>query len=213
MKLTQAQRQAIMWLIAALVFALGILICLAKSPTQGAGAADLLKPHGKRQQLSPGEPSNGNDSAPVFYPVFHFAATATDTNGLESDFSNEAIFEYTSENPGRVATLAWDPSPGTNVITNYTIYFGRETRTYTNAVLAGTNLTYTVRFLPALKTNVIVTVRAVTGTGLVWALSYSGHWWPVGSTTWTETNPVGPRYWRAVGKKSPGTVEIKAEWQ
>jgi len=38
-------------------------------------------------------------------------------------------------------TLAWDSSPGTNVITQYKVYWGSATRTYTNAVNAGTNLT------------------------------------------------------------------------
>lgn len=41
-------------------------------------------------------------------------------------------------------TLAWDKSPGTNVIANYNVYYGPSTRTYTNVVAAGTNLTVTV---------------------------------------------------------------------
>ena len=44
---------------------------------------------------------------------------------------------------GRVI-LAWDPSAGTNVIADYKIYWGVATRTYTNSVSAGTNLTCTV---------------------------------------------------------------------
>ena len=38
-------------------------------------------------------------------------------------------------------TLAWDKSPGTNVITNYYVYYGVASATYTNKVMAGTNLT------------------------------------------------------------------------
>lgn len=41
-------------------------------------------------------------------------------------------------------TLAWDKSPGTNVITNYAVYYGPASRTYTNTVNARTNLTATV---------------------------------------------------------------------
>src|ERR1017187_9483967 len=41
-------------------------------------------------------------------------------------------------------TLAWDPSPGTNAIANYNLYFGAASATYTNLVSAGTNTTVSV---------------------------------------------------------------------
>jgi fibronectin type 3 domain-containing protein len=41
-------------------------------------------------------------------------------------------------------TLAWDKSPGTNVIAKYNIYYGPSSGTYTNVQSAGTNLTTTV---------------------------------------------------------------------
>jgi len=41
-------------------------------------------------------------------------------------------------------TLAWDASPGTNTITNYKIYYGPASATYTNSISAGTSLTATV---------------------------------------------------------------------
>ncbi len=42
-------------------------------------------------------------------------------------------------------TLAWNPSPSTNdVITNYNVYYGVASATYTNVVAAGTNLTVSV---------------------------------------------------------------------
>jgi len=41
-------------------------------------------------------------------------------------------------------TLAWDPSPGTNVIANYNIYYGAASATYTNVVAAGTNTTVSI---------------------------------------------------------------------
>lgn len=50
---------------------------------------------------------------------------------------------------GASVTLAWDSSPGTNIITQYKVYWGSATRNYTNAVNAGTNLTATVTNLLA----------------------------------------------------------------
>ena len=47
-------------------------------------------------------------------------------------------------NPPPSVTLAWGASPGTNVITNYAVWFGPAPATYTNHVNAGTNLTVIV---------------------------------------------------------------------
>jgi hypothetical protein len=41
-------------------------------------------------------------------------------------------------------TLAWDPSTGTDTITNYNLYYGVASATYTNVVSAGTNTTASV---------------------------------------------------------------------
>ena len=41
-------------------------------------------------------------------------------------------------------TLAWDASPGTNVIANYKVYYGVASAAYTNAVSAGTSLTVSI---------------------------------------------------------------------
>lgn len=46
--------------------------------------------------------------------------------------------------PPASVTLAWDKSPGTNVIVNYNVYYGVTSATYTNVVSAGTNLTVAV---------------------------------------------------------------------
>ena len=43
-----------------------------------------------------------------------------------------------------IVTLAWDPSPGTDVITNYNLYYGVASGTYTNVAAAGTNTTVTI---------------------------------------------------------------------
>ena len=41
-------------------------------------------------------------------------------------------------------TLAWDPSPGTNVIANYNVYYGVASATYTNVAAAGANTTVSI---------------------------------------------------------------------
>ena len=46
--------------------------------------------------------------------------------------------------PPPSVVLAWDPSPGTDVITNYTVYYGLVSRTYIGATNAGLALTVTV---------------------------------------------------------------------
>ncbi len=46
-------------------------------------------------------------------------------------------------------TLAWDASSGTNVITNYKVYYGVASRTYTNSASAGTGLTVSISNLVA----------------------------------------------------------------
>src|ERR1035441_4276136 len=47
-------------------------------------------------------------------------------------------------NPTGSVTLAWDSSSGNDLVTNYNIYYGVASLTYTNTVAAGTNLTMTV---------------------------------------------------------------------
>jgi hypothetical protein len=58
---------------------------------------------------------------------------------------------WSSSAAGR-ATVVWDPSPGTNVISDYKIYFGIASGTYTNAISAGTNTTLSVSNLVGGKT-------------------------------------------------------------
>jgi sulfur relay (sulfurtransferase) complex TusBCD TusD component (DsrE family) len=54
-----------------------------------------------------------------------------------------ALFPFSAIAASSV-TLAWDPSPGTDVITNYNLYYGAASATYTNVVPAGTNTTVTI---------------------------------------------------------------------
>lgn len=56
-------------------------------------------------------------------------------------------------NPPSRITLAWDPEPPTNNITNYKIYWGPASGMYTNVLSAGTNTSATV-------------------TGLLWGAAY-----------------------------------------
>lgn len=54
-----------------------------------------------------------------------------------------ALTPLTAFGSGTV-TLAWDPSPGTNVIANYNVYYGVASATYTNLAAAGTNTTVSI---------------------------------------------------------------------
>jgi hypothetical protein len=62
-------------------------------------------------------------------------------------------------------TLAWDASPGTNVIANYKIYYGAASATYTNVVAAGTNLTVSISNLVT-GTTYYFAATAVDTSGL-----------------------------------------------
>jgi hypothetical protein len=58
-------------------------------------------------------------------------------------------FPLTTFASATTVTLAWDACSCTNVITNYTIYYGPASRVYTNTVDAGTNLTVSISNLLA----------------------------------------------------------------
>jgi len=63
------------------------------------------------------------------------------------------------------ATLAWDPSTGTNVIANYKIYFGVASHTYTNSRSAGTATTLSISNLVG-GTTYFFSATAVDSAGL-----------------------------------------------
>lgn len=67
--------------------------------------------------------------------------------------------------PPASVTLAWNASPGTNVITNYNVYYGLATQTYTGVTAAGTNLTVTVTNLSR-GTTYYFAATAVDNNGL-----------------------------------------------
>jgi fibronectin type 3 domain-containing protein len=74
-------------------------------------------------------------------------------------------------NPGSSVTLAWDPSPSTNMgVLSYKVYYGVSSTAYTNTVSAGTNLTATVTNLLRGKTYYFA-ATAIATNGLESAYS------------------------------------------
>jgi hypothetical protein len=67
-------------------------------------------------------------------------------------------------------TLAWNPGTGTDVITNYNLYYGAASATYTNVVPARTNTTVTVSNL-VVGTTYYFAATAVDTNGLESAYS------------------------------------------
>jgi hypothetical protein len=163
--------------------------------------------------------------------IWFFAATAQDKDGLESDYSNEAVFTNWDANPSNLVMLAWDRSTGTNVITNYNVYWGGASRTYTNVSRAGTNLTVSVRLLPPAPTNLVVCLSCITTNlrpltltnppyaffgavaspqGSKWVSRYEaktgmkGAWQLISYPAWTNNSKPTPAALK---------VSVKADWQ
>ena len=141
---------------------------------------------------------------------------------------------------GGSVTLAWDPSPGTNVISHYNIYYGSDSGNYTSVVNAGSALTCTISNLIGattyyfaatavdtaglesdyssevstciIGTNILVRITSVNATNLQWSQTLSGPWNLIGATNWTGTNMVGPVFARALGPDQfhPGQAFISA---
>lgn len=146
--------------------------------------------------------------------TWYFAATATDNNGLTSDYSNEvSVTNIFSTNPPIASVvLAWDRSPGTNVITNYTAASGSSSGKYTNFVPVGTNLTATVVVIPPAKPRIVVVQISTTGTNLYGSSVPQGPWSSLGTTNFVATNLAGPIYFRGKGN-GVNTVDIKQTTQ
>ena len=75
------------------------------------------------------------------------AATNTAATNVSLAFvgGKARMFRLSASNaPPWSVTLAWDPSPCTNAIATYYVYFGVACATYTNVVAAGTNTTVTI---------------------------------------------------------------------
>ena len=74
------------------------------------------------------------------------AANTTATNvSLTLTGEKSRTFRVLASNaPPQSVILAWDPSPGTNVIANYKVHYGVASATYTDVVSAGTNTTVSI---------------------------------------------------------------------
>lgn len=155
-------------------------------PTQGAGALDLIT---TKAIVTP----------PEVWGVYYFTATCKDALGLESDYSNEVIFTNTSANNSNRVSLAWGPSPSTNVV-GYYIHEGGAPRTYTNVFSAGTNLAATVTLQTEL-TNIVLSVTCTNGgTNIVIGITPRGPWTKLNTTNFVATNFPSPRFFRGIGK-------------
>jgi len=124
---------------------------------------------------------------------FSFMVTATDSYGLTSDPSASVSLPWT--NRAITVTCAWDRSPGTNTITNYTLWQGTN-GVYTNSVFAGTNLSASVRIVPPPPRPIRVTFSGTNLPSLV------------------LTNPSGNLFirgwsWRAGSGKYPTVLQGK----
>lgn len=209
---TRTEKLTIGWLIFLVVAVWAIWKCAgvevrkSRYPTQGSGARLLLDP--PRLKAIKRIPFLPTKAIPVIPVEYYFAATAQ-ADGLESDYSNEVVYTRTNYTP--FVTLAWDRSPGTNVVTNYVVWLGTNSGQYTQSFAAGTNLTLTVRILPPPLTNYVVTVSTTLATNLQYRTGFSGAWTRLNATNWTATNPPAPRYWRAMGKSSKVFISIR--WQ
>jgi len=140
----------------------------------------------------PGVPSKVRATPKTYY----YTATAQDNHGLESDYSNEVSLTATNT---PTVVLAWDPSLGTNVITNYTVYAGYAPRTYTNKVAAATNLTATLVGIAKAVTNRLVAINVATSS-----MAQGAPWGSV--TNWPTiyiTNPVVDCYYKFIITERP----------
>lgn len=191
-RLTVEERIALLALLLCLALIVLAAFCIASA--QGATMTDT------KAMVSPAV-----TNAPR---VWYFAATATDIDGLESDFSDELSLTETS----RIATvtLAWDQSVSwspSNPLT-YRVYCGGKSRTYTNIVEAGTNLSVTVRLARTLLTNRLVVVSS-TSTGMFYGDTMTGPWTYTSETNILTFNPSGNRFYRAV---PGGSVRVTEAW-
>ena len=212
-------RWVILWTIAALLLLGLMFMSRAASPpplpgtkkadrkpaavTQGMGALDLIA-----------KPALAVSAVVHYFPPHYFAATATDEYGLESDYSEECVWTNNTLLMAKSITLAWDPSPGTNVITNYKVYRGQYSGWYDTNFNAGTNLTLQIPLYPPRLSNQVITITSVNATNLQYRSGLTGAWAPLGATNWAATNPP-TRFWRAMGTRlsRPGRAIIQARWQ
>lgn len=167
--------------------------------TQGDGARKLVRWARVSRMPTPPLPASAAVRAVPSVREEHFAATATGTNGLESDYSSEAVLRHT--NRVETVTCTWDPPVGTNAIASYTLWHGPKAGAYTNSVKT-TNTQATLRISPAIPTNLVLTVTSVGLTNIAWRDGWKGSWRLLGATNLCVTNPVAtsPRLFLGLGR-------------
>lgn len=139
--------------------------------------------------------------------VWYFAATATDSAGLESDYSNELVWTNTI-GASRIM-CAWDAPSSTNSITNYTVFRGLASGTYTfEPVHAGTNLSVAFWLVRAPSTNRVVHVSSINATSMWTSATLKGPWIQVAATNVSLTNPAPSQFWRV---EQPAKLFIREE--
>lgn len=155
-----------LWKIFGLIV-LGALVfwfCYKACGQQGAGASNLMNPPTALHVVIQSSAPVPKFTVQQYTNVWYLAAKDQDANGLTSDYSVECvitnIYSDTSA-PQSIAVMAWSPPACTNVITNYTLWWGIATRSYSNSISAGTNLTATAQLIPPPPpplTNYIITL-------------------------------------------------------
>lgn len=139
--------------------------------------------------------------------VWYLAATATDSDGQESDYSNELVWTNTI-GASRIM-CAWDAPSSTNSITNYTVFRGLASGTYTfEPVHAGTNLSVAFWLVRAPSTNRVVHVSSINATSMWTAATLAGPWIQVAATNVSLTNPAPSQFWRV---EQPAKLFIREE--
>lgn len=152
----------------------------------------------------------GPGVGPVWPPPVYFAAVAVSSNGLASEFSNEAVWKPTRGQ--HTVTLAWDRSPSPD-LDHYLIYRGRASGEYTTNFNVGNCLTATIPLYAPVPTNLVVVVTTQNATNLQYCTALGLPWTLLGKTNYTATNPP-MRLWRALGRKNtPVRVFLDAHWQ
>jgi DNA-binding CsgD family transcriptional regulator len=156
---------------------------------------------GMSADVPPAPPALAVSNRPTVY-TWYFSATATATNGLESDFSNEVSVSVT--NARALVELAWETV--TNRGATYTVYTGFAPRTYTNATPAGTNTRATVQVGRPIP-PVIYRLWAEQAT------NRAGPWsaitnWP--ALVWTNAAPAAAVY-RVAAAGTGGSRTVTAQ--
>lgn len=197
-------RTKLFWLVWLVLGVIGLCLMAhvkVHGATQGDGARLLVRWAKVSRMPTPPLPTVAVVRAVPSVREEHFAATATGTNGLESDYSSEAVLRHT--NRVETVTCAWDPPVGTNAIASYTLWHGPKAGVYTNSVKT-TNVQTMLRISPAIPTNLVLTVTSVGLTNIAWCNRLNGNWALLGVTNFV-TNAASAKMLLFLGLGRPAT--------